>query len=81
MPPRKQEIGMSGLSAPHEWNAMGRQRSEPVARTPVRDSASATGSDQNQWGVVLLEMWREEPWPASHYSKEVEAQAWQGPMK
>lgn len=56
-------VGMSGLSAPRERDAMGRQRSEPVARTPVRDSASATGSDQNQWGVVLLEKWREEPWP------------------
>jgi hypothetical protein len=55
MSPRKQEAGMSGLLAPRERDAMGRQRFETEARKPVRNSASATGSNQNQWGVVLLE--------------------------
>jgi hypothetical protein len=67
MPPRKREAGKGGLSEPREREAMGRQRSELVAETPVRGSAS-TGSNPNQWGVVLLQKREEEPWSAYHCS-------------
>jgi hypothetical protein len=81
MPPRKQKAGMGGLSEPRERAALGLQRSDPEAETPVKDSAAATGSNPNQWEAVLVQKREEEPWPASHCSKEVEARAGQGPVK
>ena len=79
MPPGKWEAGMGGLSETRERAAMGLQRSEPEAI--VRDSATATGLNPNQWGVVLLQKREEEPWSAYHCSKEMAATAWQGPVK